>query len=432
MRRVFWTILLGALASSSAFGQGIAGDWQGTIGESRQFRVVLKIVATAGGSLTANLYSIDQSSAAIPVKALAVSAPVMTFEAPTIRGSYRGTFNQDGTGITGVWTQPNGDHALNFIRATQATAWALDQSPHTASFVSVEAGVKLEVLDWGGSGKSLVLLAGLGNDAHVFDQFAPKLEAKYHVYAITRRGFGASDIPVPTDMNYSANRLADDVIAVLDALRLAHPVLVGHSIAGEELSSIGTRYPKRVAGLVYLDAGYQYAAYDKAQPDFGMDLLELRRKLTAVGNAISPQEEKQLLAAIAAELLVFENDLKAKQKELGSTPDITDAAIVEERKRRQSREGISARAVRDGIEAFQGVKSPALAIFAVPHQYGNKPDADADAKDEARVEPLISAFEKGVPGSRVVRIPHASHYVFSSNEAEVIREIDQFISSLSE
>jgi hypothetical protein len=42
-------------------------------------------------------------------------------------------------------------------------------------FVTVEPGVNLEVLDWGGSGRALVLLAGLGRDAHAFKKFAPKL-----------------------------------------------------------------------------------------------------------------------------------------------------------------------------------------------------------------------------------------------------------------
>lgn len=40
--------------------------------------------------------------------------------------------------------------------------------------------------------QSMVLLAGAGNTAHVFDDFARKLTARYHVYGITTRGFGAS------------------------------------------------------------------------------------------------------------------------------------------------------------------------------------------------------------------------------------------------
>jgi len=57
------------------------------------------------------------------------------------------------------------------------------------------------------------------------------------------------------------------VLAVIKALKLKRPVLVGHSIAGEEMSSIGSRHPKKVAGLIYLDAAYIYAYYDDSYSD---------------------------------------------------------------------------------------------------------------------------------------------------------------------
>src|SRR5579862_6274456 len=83
-----------------------------------------------------------------------------------------------------------------------------DTSPHKVQFVTVDKDVKLEVLDWGGRGRPIVLLAGSGNSAHVFDNFAPKLTPEYHVYGITRRGFGDSSKP---DEGYDDQRLADDV-----------------------------------------------------------------------------------------------------------------------------------------------------------------------------------------------------------------------------
>src|SRR5258708_39406494 len=95
-----------------------------------------------------------------------------------------------------------------------------DSSPHTAQFVTVEEDVKLEVLDWGGTGRPLVFLAGLGNNAHVFDSFAPKFTANHHVYGITRRGFGASSKPATANGNYASDRLGDDVLAVMEALKL--------------------------------------------------------------------------------------------------------------------------------------------------------------------------------------------------------------------
>src|SRR5207253_1114685 len=103
------------------------------------------------------------------------------------------------------------------------------------------------------------LLAGLGNTAHVFDDFAPKLSARYHVYGITRRGFGVSSTPAS---GYDADRLGGDVLAVLDALQIQRPTLIGHSFAGEELSSVASQRPDRIAGLVYLEAGYEYAFDD--------------------------------------------------------------------------------------------------------------------------------------------------------------------------
>ena len=97
---------------------------------------------------------------------------------------------------------------------------------------------------------------GAGIRPTYFDDFAPKLTAYYHVYGITRRGFGASGYSATDD---PADRLGDDVVAVIDALKLNRPILVGHSLAGAELSSVANSHPGRVAGLVYLDAAYSYA-----------------------------------------------------------------------------------------------------------------------------------------------------------------------------
>ena len=50
------------------------------------------------------------------------------------------------------------------------------------------------------------------------------------------------------------------------------------------------------------------------------------------------------------------------------------------------------------------------------------------SKDGAEAQ--AKAFESGLPTSRVVRIPHANHYVFLSNEADVLREMDLFVAGL--
>src|SRR4029078_4229397 len=70
-----------------------------------------------------------------------------------------------------------------------------DPTKHSVQFVTVDKDVQLEMLDWGGTGRPVVLLTGSGHTAHVYDEFAPKLTDCCHVYGITRRGFGASTRP---------------------------------------------------------------------------------------------------------------------------------------------------------------------------------------------------------------------------------------------
>ena len=136
---------------------------------------------------------------------------------------------------------------------TQAPGGWHDPSPHKVQFIRVQKDVRLEVLDWGGSGRPVVLLAGAGCTAHIFDDFAPKLTDMAHVYGITRRGFGASGRP-ETVRDYKQERLAEDVLDVIRALNLQSPLLVGHSMAGGEMTTLADQNSDLLGGLVYLDA----------------------------------------------------------------------------------------------------------------------------------------------------------------------------------
>lgn len=300
---------------------------------------------------------------------------------------------------------------------------------HTVQFVNVEKDVNLEVVDWGGSGPPLVFLAALGADAHEFDWFAPKLTGKCHAYGITRRGFGASSSP---SSGYTADRLGDDVLAVIDALRLSRPVLAGHSMAGEELSSVGSRHPEKVAGLIYIEAAYSYAYYDPSQGDLLIDSLELQRKLELLLPGKGRPDQKRLTEELLQEVSRVEKDLLGRRKELQDQPDIPrpDAGF------KPPVIPVPILGMLAGVQKYTDIRVPVLAIYADPHDFGdefkNDPAglAKAEADDRAKVGAIADAFERGVPSARVVRIPHASHYIFGSNEADVLREMNAFLGGL--
>ena len=415
------------LRAQDARAQDITGDWQGTlkVGPSTSLRISLHISKNDNGGWEAKFYSIDQSPDGFAVSSVSLLGSDFTFSIDVQHVRYSGKLSADRDSIKGTWTQGQ-SLPLDFQRATKETMWQRDSSPHTISFITVENGVKLEVLDWGGSGRPLVFLTGLGNNAHVFDKFAPKFTPAYHVYAITRRGFGESSAPAPANGNYSADRLGDDVLAVIDSLKLTRPVLVGHSIAGEELSSIGSRHPEKVAGLIYLEAAYPYAYYDPSLGDITIDSNELRKKLALLSPKTgSPDEGRIVQELLENSLPRFEKDLQEELKDLqahlASPASLQIPPIFQ--------------AILAGEQKYTDISVPALAIYALPH--AGVPTADdpaaraaAEARDLLTTGAQAKAFENGVHSARVVRLANANHYVFLSNEADVLHEMNTFLSTL--
>lgn len=348
----------------------------------------------------------------------------------------------------------------------------LDASPHRVQFVTVEDGIRLEVLDWGGTGRPIVLLAGLGNTAHVFDEFALRLREHGHVYGITRRGYGASTVAAS---GYTADRLGEDVVRVLDSLRLERPVLIGHSIAGQELSHLASRHAERIAGVIYVDAAYRYAYY---RPGVRENLTELRRKLEVLDAELNkgPRNPAEMVATLRTVLGNTLEEFQRDVQELMTPPpalppsprpspaDLKDFAAFRSWSARvrgfappeaelrhayavTAGGGVDTvrkasavqQAITVGAQRYTDIRVPALAIFASPHDAGpwltenpaHRTAAEAFARfDEAMTERQALAFERGVPGARVVRLRGAHHYVFLSHESNVLKEVAAFLAML--
>lgn len=313
--------------------------------------------------------------------------------------------------------------------AQHPSAWK-DPSPHKKLFVSVDKGLQLEVLDWGGSGPAIVLLAGGGDTAHVYDDFAPKLTADFHVYGITRRGFGDSG---SYKEKSGGERLGADLLEALDALKLKKPFLVGHSIAGLEMSSVAHDHPERVAGVVYLEAAYPYA--------FDNGKVPTMKDFQSIHGPESPPPDKSDLASFAALQKYYWRELGFTypegelRQQWNANPDGSVGA-----RRDFPGYAVLMSAITD-YKKYSTIPVPALAIFAVPHGLGKWVDSNADPKViaeakaySAALTPLtetqIKQFENGVPTAHVVRLKGAHHYVYLSNEADVLREIRDFPGSL--
>jgi pimeloyl-ACP methyl ester carboxylesterase len=315
----------------------------------------------------------------------------------------------------------------SMFASAQQTPWH-DPSNHQVQFITVEENVRLEVLDWGGTGRPVVLLAGY-NTAHEFDDFAPKLAQFCHVYGITRRGYGASSQPAS---GYSAERSAVDVLAVLDALKLEKPVLAGHSFGGQDLSSLGAVHSDRLGGLVYLNSAEDptlafpppkglndvrpAAMRNQAKEDFSSFPAFLKSQMSFHGVAFPEAEVRALYAANPDGSVGASN-----------IPHAIRQAIFEGRVKPD----------------YASIRVPVLAFFAVPptieeqvRLYKPENQTERAAIELARAgDALMKARHKldlliGVPSARIVEVPGANWYIFLSNEQDLLREMRIFLATL--
>jgi non-heme chloroperoxidase len=228
-------------------------------------------------------------------------------------------------------------------------------------------------------------------------------------------GFGNSSHPSPTAGNFNADRLADDVLAIIDDLKLDKPVLAGHSIAGTELSSICSRHADKVAGLIYLDAvgGYAFYSGQRGATALDIDLNELRRELDALKLPVGPRTKPLVQALLQNGLPDVEKDLEDWQKNLQTL----DLATAPNPAPPTYQDQVN-NAIREGQRKFTELNCPILAIFAWP----------SDPVQTMVVQ--AQAFETATPSAHIVRIPNAGHYVYRTNEADVIREMNTFMDGL--
>jgi len=306
----------------------------------------------------------------------------------------------------------------------QQSVWR-DTAKHDASTITVDKNVQLEVLDFGGQGSPIVLLTGLGATAHSYDELAPLLARKHRVLAITRRGSGYSSKP---DFGYDTPRLSQDVLQVMDALHLEKVLLVGHSIAGEELTWLGGHHPERFSGLVYLDAAYDRSAAENSRqralsrslppeppipPEALRDYPTLNKLLAERGRVRLPE----------GELIAFWNVDRPFQAGTPATGW-------------RMREAMFA-AVR--APDYAALRIPALAVYAFEDPNWPLPpwyDAN-DAELKATVAELgrinaefrrknIELFRRGVEKGEVLELQGANHYVMQSNQQQVLEAIERF------
>lgn len=307
----------------------------------------------------------------------------------------------------------------------------MDKSRHTSGFVNIN-GIKLHYLDWGGNGNVLLFLAGMGCNAHIFDDFAPRFNDKFHVMALTRRGHGESDHP---ETGYDVDTLTEDIRGFLDALGIDTVILAGHSMANVELSHFFALYPDRVLKLIFLDAAYvrNSASYQNMVENSPW------RRIQPPGLDVDCYSPDDYFSAMKRAYPSFTKiwTEAMQQQSLHEITQAPDGKVVD-----CMSDGIS-KAIADMLTSYvledSKIKAPALAFFSLSK--GINAISDEWMTDDQKVEILqhvetrenpwtresIEGFQRNVPHATIIEIPNGHHYCFIEQEELVYEEMRRFL-----
>src|SRR6185436_19884485 len=107
--------------------------------------------------------------------------------------------------------------------------------------------LRIHVREWGDQTRqSLVLVHGLRDHSHSFDDLARGLVDRFRVLALDLRGHGDSE----TTPYYAFGHFVLDVHNMVRALRLERPILIGHSLGGEVVARLAGAFPEQPSRVV--------------------------------------------------------------------------------------------------------------------------------------------------------------------------------------
>jgi pimeloyl-ACP methyl ester carboxylesterase len=307
----------------------------------------------------------------------------------------------------------------------------MDKSAYKSNFVTLN-GIRLHYLDWGGSGPVILFLPGLGCNAYIFDQFAPRFTDKFHVLGLTRRGHGDSDYP---ETGYDIDTLVEDIRQFMDGLNISQVILVGHSMAGIELSHFAAIYPERVTKLVFLDAAYdrsspEYKAIQENYPMKGISIPGENEDYYNVQDYIDfIKKTYTRLGEIWSELMDEHIRHEIKVSEDGKIVDKMSDAISK---------SINETMINYVPEDAK-ILVPTLSIYVIrENSYFVSSTYMSEQQQAQQIEYFdtyfrpwerhcIEQFQRNVPHAKIVEIPNGHHYCFIKQDEIVFREMRNFL-----
>lgn len=286
------------------------------------------------------------------------------------------------------------------------------------------SGSRLQHLDWGGTGPTLILLHDHGQNPHKFDAFAPAFTDRFRVIASARRGAMGSEAAPP----YDVPTFAADLRELMDTLGIPKAIFVGHGLAGAEVTEMAVRYPGRVEKIVYLDAAYDCTdpdytvisqavpAWVFARPDSAMDSFDAFREYERQ-NWYSELDDMQCIETYLREVVVAEPSGRLRDRTSKEVNAKLHSALLTHR------------------HDYERVQCPALAICTDYVLAVKSPDAQRRQEAQAWEQTCWQPFQKRsmerlrreLAGVEIRRVPGRQVSFYLTARERVVTAMHDFL-----
>lgn len=112
--------------------------------------------------------------------------------------------------------------------------------------------VMINLAHWKGNGKPILAVHGITANCMCWDILANNLTPGFDFLAMDLRGRGRSDKPAS---GYSADHHVNDIVGILDELRIEKVNLMGHSLGAFITLAFAAKHPDRIDRIVLVDGG---------------------------------------------------------------------------------------------------------------------------------------------------------------------------------
>ena len=237
----------------------------------------------------------------------------------------------------------------------------------------------------------------------LYDAFLRRMSSFARLIVVDRRGTGVSDRYSPDDLP-PLEDLADDVVAVLDAVGSEQAVLFGYSDTGALCTMLAATYPERVSGLVL----HAISARGTQAHDYPWQWTEeyWAEYLDAVETGWgTPKHAEETFPLFAPSLAGDQRQIWwwTRLQRVGSSPG---AQLAQERVFRDM----------DIRRLLPAVGVPTLVLH----------------RADDKVEPVGAGryVSRAIPGARYVELDGADHLPWAGDQGALVSEIERFVTEL--